>query len=72
MVLMVSDGVLEATARSGEPFGASRVLEAVRGCRDQAAREIVASIGAAVRDFAADEPPRDDMTVLVLKLEPSD
>jgi serine phosphatase RsbU (regulator of sigma subunit) len=68
VVLLVSDGVLEATARTGEQFGTVRLLEAVRGSRDQAAREIVARIGLAVRDFAGEQPPRDDMTVLVLKL----
>jgi sigma-B regulation protein RsbU (phosphoserine phosphatase) len=69
IVLLVSDGVLEATGHSSEQFGTSRLLEAVRGCRDQAAREIVARLGSTVRDFAVEQLPRDDMTVLVMKLE---
>jgi sigma-B regulation protein RsbU (phosphoserine phosphatase) len=67
VVLLVSDGVLEATACAGEQFGTARLLEAVRGLRHRPAREVVAGLGSTVRDFAANRPPSDDMTVLVLK-----
>jgi serine phosphatase RsbU (regulator of sigma subunit) len=70
VVLVVSDGVLEATDQSDEQFGTRRLLEAVRGLLYQPACEIVAGLGMTVRGFAVAETPRDEMTVLVLKWEP--
>jgi sigma-B regulation protein RsbU (phosphoserine phosphatase) len=69
VVLFVSDGILEAMGPAGEPYGIDRLLATVGDLIGRPARQVVAGIGSAVSRFVADQPPRDDMTVLVLKVE---
>lgn len=66
VVLVISDGVAEALAPSGEHFGYDRViahLAAAEGCTAEA---IVDGVVEAVTSFAGPTPPHDDVTVLAL------
>jgi len=68
VVLLITDGIPEARAPSGEFFGKDRVVERARGLLRQSAREIAQGVCSAVREFIADETQRDDITVLVIKV----
>jgi sigma-B regulation protein RsbU (phosphoserine phosphatase) len=67
LLLLLTDGVLEATAPSGEEFGGDRALAVVREQRARPATEIVAALIAAVRAFIQNQPQNDDITMVVVK-----
>jgi phosphoserine phosphatase len=70
LVLLLSDGILEARSPEGTPFGAARALDVVRATRGRPARAIVDALFQAVRGFAHPAAPTDDVTAVVLKVEP--
>ena len=65
----LTDGVLEATAPDGTPFGESGVLEVVRGSQSKPASQIISDLHRAVLDFSRRDVLLDDMTAVVLKLD---
>jgi sigma-B regulation protein RsbU (phosphoserine phosphatase) len=69
MVLLITDGLKEATSPSGEEFGVERPLDIVRANRDKSARELVEMLYREVRSFSQDQPQRDDITLIVIKVE---
>jgi serine phosphatase RsbU (regulator of sigma subunit) len=68
-VVLWTDGVIEARSPDGELFGERRALELVSSQSAQPAREIVAALCRGVRSFAQGQPPQDDMTAIVLKVQ---
>ena len=68
-VLLVSDGVIEATAPDGEEFGDERLVELVGDTRNQLPVEVVRRITRAVLDHRQ-VPLRDDATVVCLDWRP--
>jgi serine phosphatase RsbU (regulator of sigma subunit) len=64
-LILVSDGVLEATAGDKDEFGADRLVEIIQATRDQSATEVVRRVTRAVIDHHQ-EPLRDDATVVCL------
>jgi serine phosphatase RsbU (regulator of sigma subunit) len=70
LVLLLTDGILEATGPDGEPFGAERALDTVRAHREDGARAIVEALLHAVHHFAQGVGPADDLTALVVKVAP--
>lgn len=67
LVLLLTDGIVEAASPAGQEFGEARVLELVRRERDKPAAEIIRILLDAVRRFVGPEPSGDDMTVVILK-----
>jgi PAS domain S-box-containing protein len=67
LVLLVTDGILEAHAPDGDPFGEARTLAAVLVHRREAPGEIVAALLRAAGAFTF-EAPADDMTAVVIKV----
>ena len=67
IVVLYTDGVTEALNAAGEEFGAKRLEAIVRANADQAADEVVQAIQAAVESFVGDEPPFDDLTLVIAK-----
>ena len=65
-VLVMSDGVAEAAAPTGEAFGYDRVASYFRRANHRPAEEIVDGLFEAVTSFADSSPLLDDVTVLVL------
>jgi sigma-B regulation protein RsbU (phosphoserine phosphatase) len=63
-LLMYSDGVTEAVNPAGEDFGEQRLAELLRENRRQPAQAIVDAVCDAVQNFAAGQPPADDITVV--------
>lgn len=68
IVVLYTDGVLEAMAPDGAMFGKDRLLEAIRANRHQSAQSIVDAICRVARDFYQHEPQRDDITAVVIKV----
>jgi phosphoserine phosphatase RsbU/P len=72
LVVLYTDGISEASSRSGELYGEERLCELVRSLPlELSAREVTERILEALRGFLDGEEPRDDMTLMVLRvLEP--
>jgi PAS domain S-box-containing protein len=69
VVLMMTDGVVEVPSPAEGLFGTDRALTVVRDNRHRPAREIIESLHRAIHDFAGDQKPTDDVTVVVVKVE---
>jgi serine phosphatase RsbU (regulator of sigma subunit) len=68
-VLLVSDGVTEATSPDGEQFGSGRLRALIADTRRDAPSESVRRITRAVLDHCQ-SPLRDDATVVCLDWRP--
>jgi serine phosphatase RsbU (regulator of sigma subunit) len=69
LILMVTDGIQEARSPEGTLFGTGRVLEAVRRNQRKTARGIIDNLCQAACEFCDGEKPKDDVTVVVVKVE---
>jgi serine phosphatase RsbU (regulator of sigma subunit) len=67
LMVVLTDGIEEASSPAGELFGAERALEVVRAHRDKPARAIIEDLYAATRSFAQGAPQIDDITAIVVK-----
>jgi sigma-B regulation protein RsbU (phosphoserine phosphatase) len=70
VIIMLTDGIAEATDRHGGLFGEQRAIDFIRHYIDQPARQIVAALGEQVRNYSDRAIPEDDVTVLVVKVRP--
>jgi phosphoserine phosphatase RsbU/P len=71
MLVLVTDGITEATARDGNQLGLERVLEYVRDHRSEAASQISSGVYQAARTYVEFDPQDDDITALLIKAEES-
>jgi serine phosphatase RsbU (regulator of sigma subunit) len=69
LLLLVTDGVLEARAADGTFYGQERMLQIVRANRHRPAREILDTLCNDVRDFSKDGKIVDDVTAVVIKVQ---
>lgn len=70
LLALYSDGITEATSRSGEEFGDARLQAEIEKHSDEPLAEIQAAVLEAVHKFAGDEL-EDDLTLLVVRaIEP--
>lgn len=69
ILLLTTDGLSEARrGQRGELYGNERIVSLVRRLRDLPAAEIVDALFADTRKFAGSGPPRDDQTVVIVKV----
>ncbi len=69
LLLLLTDGILEAHAKTGDEFGEERALETVRRERAKPAAEIIhALLEDAQRFSGPGHPHQDDMTAVIVKL----
>jgi serine phosphatase RsbU (regulator of sigma subunit) len=68
LVLLLTDGVVEARPPGREMFGRERALDVARRHRDRCPEEVVKALYEAVRDFTGDRPAQDDMTAIIIKV----
>jgi sigma-B regulation protein RsbU (phosphoserine phosphatase) len=68
LVLLLTNGFLEACSPDGTPFGTDRALAVVRANRLRSARDIVAALYQEVRTFSGNRPQLDDITAVVIKV----
>jgi sigma-B regulation protein RsbU (phosphoserine phosphatase) len=67
-LVLYTDGVTEAQDKDGGFFGDNRLEELLAAHGVEPAQQLVASVHAAVQEFAAGVPQADDITVLALRL----
>ena len=68
LVLLLTDGLVEARAPDGTAFGLQRAIDSVRSCRTDTAAHIVDNLYRAVRDFCKNRSQDDDITAVVIKV----
>jgi serine phosphatase RsbU (regulator of sigma subunit) len=68
LVLLLTDGVVEARAPDDTVFGFQRAIDLARVYRRDTAAEIVYNLYHAVRAFSHNHPQIDDITAVVIKL----
>ena len=68
IVLLLTDGIEEATGPDESFFGIERTLQAVRENREKPPREILDALYRAVRQFSQEAPQLDDVTAIVIKV----
>jgi serine phosphatase RsbU (regulator of sigma subunit) len=71
IVVLLTDGVVEAESPAATAFGTERMLEVVRSHRSSRARTIVDALYQAVHRFAQVGCQRDDITAVIIKVEAS-
>lgn len=69
-LVLYTDGVTEATNRQKDFFTEEALLKVLEDARGESVRGIVDKTLTAVHQFAAGSPPADDITLLVLRMEP--
>jgi len=69
ILVVFSDGVSEATNAQGAEFGEEGIIESAKREWRKSAGEICDGILADVGTFLGDEPPHDDQTLMVVRLE---
>lgn len=69
LVLLLTDGVLEARSSQDETFGARRVLNLVRQSLHLSSREIHEALHHAITEFRGYDEPLDDMTTMLIKVD---
>ena len=67
VVLLVSDGIIEAWSPDGQEFGEERMLAIVQRERNRPATEIIQALMDAVRAHSGSNVLQDDMTAVVIK-----
>lgn len=68
LLLLVTDGLLEALSPDDRPFGVAGVLDLVRANRHRPAAEIVDILYRAVLAFSGRDAPQDDVTIVIVKV----
>jgi sigma-B regulation protein RsbU (phosphoserine phosphatase) len=71
LVVLVTDGIVEARAPDGTVFGRERPVDIVRVYREATAGQIVDNLYHAVRAFSQNLPQYDDITAAVIKVHQS-
>ena len=66
LLVLWTDGMVDARNEAGEPFGEQRLLEEVSAHRTEPAEMIVEAVLAAAEAFGG--TPVDDRTLLVLRI----
>jgi serine phosphatase RsbU (regulator of sigma subunit) len=69
VLVLVTDGIPEATAVDNSLFGSKRLIEVVHRNRDCPAQEMVAALLSASNDFSSSNNHRDDQTAIVVKCD---
>ena len=68
VVVLLTDGILEALSPDDIQFGIDRTIQAVRDHRDQPAAQIIEALRKAVGDYTKRSALSDDLTLVVVKV----
>ena len=69
LVVVFSDGIIEALNSSGEEFGEARIVEAINTAANESADEALQCLFASVGAFTTGAAQGDDMTAMVVRYE---
>ncbi len=72
VVVIFSDGIVEARAPDGAMYGTPRLRELVSGAGTGTAEDLVAVLLEDLASFRAGTAPDDDVTLVVLRVDPDD
>jgi serine phosphatase RsbU (regulator of sigma subunit) len=67
-VLLMTDGLPELTDAAGDPLGYPRVRSLFESLAGKLPEEIIAGLAAAAESWAAGQAPKDDITLVVIRL----
>jgi serine phosphatase RsbU (regulator of sigma subunit) len=67
LLVLCTDGIVEAVNSAGEQFGQARLLAALRELRRLPLAELVARVGERIEDHYEGASPADDLTILALR-----
>ncbi len=67
LLVVFSDGLTEAVNAAGDEFEDDRLAAVLNAVRGRSAQDALDAVLTAVTDFAGSEPPRDDLTVMVIR-----
>ncbi len=67
LLVVFTDGISEATDASGRMLGEEPVLAAARGARERGPDAVVAAVFDALHAHTGGKPPRDDLTLVVVR-----
>ncbi|MEO8946649.1 MAG: GAF domain-containing SpoIIE family protein phosphatase [Gemmatimonadaceae bacterium] len=67
LLVLFTDGITDALNEAGQPMGERRVLDAIKRYAAEPPAVIVDRVFEALRDHTGDIPPRDDLTLVVLR-----
>jgi sigma-B regulation protein RsbU (phosphoserine phosphatase) len=70
LLVTYTDGISEAMTRKEEEWGEDRMMLAAAAARDGSADDVLKAIFAEADKFTDGAPQHDDMTMLILKLDP--
>jgi PAS domain S-box-containing protein len=70
IVVLMTDGILEAQSPEGRWFGRDRVLEVVRSARAGTSQAILEELRRAISRHSQTEVPLDDLTAVIIKNQP--
>jgi sigma-B regulation protein RsbU (phosphoserine phosphatase) len=65
--VLYTDGVTETNASSGELYGNQRMLKTLQARMKENPTGIIAALIESLDKFKGDNPPTDDVTLLVVK-----
>ena len=68
LMTFFTDGLTEAESPGRVRFGVARALQTIRAARERPAQEIIDTLCQEVLGFCRNRPPRDDITVVVVKV----
>lgn len=69
-VVLLTDGVIEARSASEKSFGSRQALDVIRAHQDRTSREIIDRLYRAVCEFTGSNRLWDDVTAMIVKVEP--
>ena len=67
LLVLYTDGIVDAENSSGEKFGRQRLLSVVRRARRRCGREVLRRLWLELAAFVGDRPLRDDATLVVVR-----
>jgi serine phosphatase RsbU (regulator of sigma subunit) len=67
MLVLCTDGIVEAMDSDGRPFGQGRLVELLRELAGGPVSDLVERVGRAVEEHYAGSSPPDDLTILVVR-----
>jgi PAS domain S-box-containing protein len=67
LVLLLTDGVIEARASTNEMFGVHRVLQVARELAHAPTETILAAMHRSIHEFTGKEAPQDDETMVLVR-----
>jgi phosphoserine phosphatase RsbU/P len=70
LLVTYTDGISEAMTHDDEEWGEERMMQAAAAAKDGSAEAVLQHVFAEADRFTAGAPQHDDMTLLILKLDP--